>query len=535
MKKKHLLILILMLIIITIPSLTYSIMSFPLLPYEDPVRGTNYNAYLPALGHPTENERNDFINSIKDFAISASSSSGIPASVILGMAADESGFGFTRIAYHANNIFGIKASQYNGWQLRGQPYEEKDAPPVISGTWDHYIFDESVRKENWYRQFANRQEAINYLVSDQLLLNNKYRPARDAYRYHISIGWTYQEAAKQYCYDIAAAQYNHQGPDYYRNQIGAVMDDWDFYQYDGVSGGGGPDLQPPWVAAINVSPVSADGFYVWGNVAISVNAGDNIGVTKVEFYSNNGGYLINTDTTAPYSVNWGTVGYVPNGEQVLKVIAYDAAGNKASTSRTVYVSNTLTPVIGPVSVSPVNEDYYVWGNVTISVSASNATKVEFYSADGAYKIATDTVAPYSINWATVGYVPNGIQVLKIIAYNAAGQTATSSKTVYVANNMAPWASKIYVSPVSVDGYYVWGDVTISVEAGDPNGISDIDRVEFYSADGNYLIRTLYTAPYLINWITRGYVPDGPQTLRVVVYDKAGNSAGTARTVNVANQ
>jgi hypothetical protein len=176
----------------------------------------------------------------------------------------------------------------------------------------------------------------------------------------------------------------------------------------------------------------------------------------------------------------------------------------------------------------------VWGNVTISVSASNVTKVEFYSANGAYKIATDTVAPYSVNWATAGYVPNGEQILKAVATNAAGQTVTSTKTVYVANNMVPWVSRINVSPVSVDGYYVWGDVTIAVEAGDPNGLSDIDRVEFYSADGNYLLNTVYAAPYSIRWVTRGYVPNGPQTLRVVVYDKAGNSTGVARTVYVAN-
>jgi hypothetical protein len=81
---------------------------FQPLPYEDGVHGRNSHAYNLAIGHPTYNEQINFINSIKEAAISAGSTYGIPASAIIAMACVEGGYGFTRSAYYANNIFGIK-------------------------------------------------------------------------------------------------------------------------------------------------------------------------------------------------------------------------------------------------------------------------------------------------------------------------------------------------------------------------------------------------------------------------------------------
>jgi chitinase len=56
--------------------------------------------------------------------------------------------------------------------------------------------------------------------------------------------------------------------------------------------------QPPQVSDIHVSPIASDGQTVSGTVTLSVNASDDTGISKVEFYSNNGGYLIGTRTAA---------------------------------------------------------------------------------------------------------------------------------------------------------------------------------------------------------------------------------------------
>lgn len=206
---------------------------FQPLPYEDKVRGRNSYAYNPAIGHPTLKEQTDFINSIKNAAISASLTYGIPASAIIGMACVEGGYGFTRAAYYANNIFGIKIwaqNPANGWQLKGQPDENEGQVPVIASFGqDRRVFKENARYDNWYRRFATRTEAINYLGD---LIIRRYQPARANYQKRIASGWSNEKASKEFCHEIADLGYNHLGGVYYESKIGAIMDKWNFYQYD---------------------------------------------------------------------------------------------------------------------------------------------------------------------------------------------------------------------------------------------------------------------------------------------------------------
>jgi len=74
-----------------------------------------------------------------------------------------------------------------------------------------------------------------------------------------------------------------------------------------------------------------------GTVSVSVNASDNVGVTKVALYVNN--VLQASNTSAPYTFSWNTTS-VANGTYTMTAKAYDAAGNVGnSSSVTVTVSN----------------------------------------------------------------------------------------------------------------------------------------------------------------------------------------------------
>ncbi len=91
-----------------------------------------------------------------------------------------------------------------------------------------------------------------------------------------------------------------------------------------------PDIIPPVVAI--TSP--ANGAVVLRNtpLTITATATDDVGVTKVEFYV--GGKLIGTAISAPYAVTW----KVPSknyASYTTKVVAYDAAGNRAAATSTV--------------------------------------------------------------------------------------------------------------------------------------------------------------------------------------------------------
>ena len=109
------------------------------------------------------------------------------------------------------------------------------------------------------------------------------------------------------------------------------------------------DTTPPSVSL--TSP--AGGAIVRGsNVTLAADASDNVGVQRVEFLVN--GSLVNTDSTAPYSVSWNSTS-IRDGFATVGARASDAAGNRTtSASRTVIVDNTFpqtTITSGPQSTT----------------------------------------------------------------------------------------------------------------------------------------------------------------------------------------
>ena len=108
---------------------------------------------------------------------------------------------------------------------------------------------------------------------------------------------------------------------------------------------------PPAPPTVSItSPVS--GATVSGTINVAASATDSAGVAKVEFYLDNS--LQATDTSSPYTWTWNTTS-AANGSHTIMAKAYDAAGNAATASRTVTVSNAgggsgLTPS-GPITVT----------------------------------------------------------------------------------------------------------------------------------------------------------------------------------------
>jgi len=188
-----------------------------------------------------------------------------------------------------------------------------------------------------------------------------------------------------------------------------------------------PEQSPPVVSI--ASPANA--INVGGTVSISVNATDNVGVSKVEFYVN--GVLKATDTATPYVYSWDTTTLAP-GAYTLLARAYDAAGNVGQSAiTTVTVVNDVTPPTVALT-SPVN-NAIVSGTVTINSSASDnvgVSKVEFY-ANGVFLYASN-VSPYSYSWNTTG-VANGNYTITSKAYDNAGNSQLSSPVAVTVNNV----------------------------------------------------------------------------------------------------
>ena len=152
---------------------------------------------------------------------------------------------------------------------------------------------------------------------------------------------------------------------------------------------------PPDTIAPTVSLTApANGATASGSLAISATAVDNTcgsGVAKVEFYRD-GGVLIGTAASAPYSMAFDTTG-IANGTHIFYAKAYDAAGNTASSSgATVTVNNNKSafaanpelvgflPAIGTArDVALAGTTAYIagdtWGLTVVDVSNPTAPRV----------------------------------------------------------------------------------------------------------------------------------------------------------------
>jgi chitinase len=267
----------------------------------------------------------------------------------------------------------------------------------------------------------------------------------------------------------------------------------------------------------------ADGAQVSGTVTLEVEATDNVGVAKVEFFA--GSTKLGEDTSAPYTFNWNTAGY-PDGPVTLKARAVDTAGNATEATLQVTVANQDRQAPTVVWRQPA-DGAQVSGTVTLEVEATDnvgVAKVEFFA--GSTKLGEDTSAPYTFNWNTAGY-PDGPVTLKARAVDTAGNATEATLQVTVANQDRQAPTVVWRQPV--DGAQVLGTVTLEVEATDNVGVA---KVEFFA--GSTKLGEDTSAPYTFNWNTTGY-PDGPVTLKARAVDTAGNATEATLQVTVANQ
>jgi chitinase len=142
---------------------------------------------------------------------------------------------------------------------------------------------------------------------------------------------------------------------------------------------------PPVVSPISVSPIGSDGQTISGTVNLSVTASDDKGISKVEFYSSNGGYLIRSVTNAPYTASWATDPWVPDGQQILKVVVYDTSNQVAQVTKTVMVKNAATAPV-PVETQYKKVGYYsswsTYSNFQVSnIDANQLTHINYAFAN----------------------------------------------------------------------------------------------------------------------------------------------------------
>ncbi|MEA5139298.1 glucosaminidase domain-containing protein [Arcicella rigui] len=209
-------------------------------PNED-INGRNDNVYSTAIGHPNADDVNMFFDDVQPIATELARKHNVPASVIMAMAALESGYGFSRNAIFANNLLGIKqwkGNPSNAYQLKGQPDENDGKVPIISVTpTGQLIFDEDNRPDNWYKRFNSREECLRFLVEEIFLhktgvWKRDYSEITRFYQKQIAAGIEKYSAAYTFCYGIGEYGYTHRGGKYYADRVMKIVEKYNLTEFD---------------------------------------------------------------------------------------------------------------------------------------------------------------------------------------------------------------------------------------------------------------------------------------------------------------
>lgn len=164
-----------------------------------------WGPYDAKPGHPTPAERRAFLDQIEPLAQEAEKQFHVPAAAIAAMALQESGYGYTRTALNANNLFGYKWTARGGSGDRGR-YTLTCQPASDRGK-DYIVFKD-------YREGV-------LFVSERLAKAPRYQKATVAYA-SIPVDRRTKSDVITWVSTIAEAGYNC-CPQQYEKQIRRAM------------------------------------------------------------------------------------------------------------------------------------------------------------------------------------------------------------------------------------------------------------------------------------------------------------------------
>jgi Bacterial Ig domain len=133
--------------------------------------------------------------------------------------------------------------------------------------------------------------------------------------------------------------------------------------------------------------------------------------------------------------------------------------------------------------------------------------------------------PFAMNWDTTTTTA-GAHVLAAIARDAAGNQATASVGVTVANDTTPPTVTV-TNPAQ--GATVAGTITLSATAADNVGVAGVQ----FTLDGVNLGAERTAAPYQASWNSAS-VPNGVHVLAAIARDATGNQQNASVAVTVSN-
>ena len=164
------------------------------------------------------------------------------------------------------------------------------------------------------------------------------------------------------------------------------------------------------------------GAVVRGDVALSADAADDIGVARVDFAV--AGAVVASDSTAPYTATWRSAS-VADGPTTVEARAFDAGGNAAVSSRTVTVANL--PI---VRIASGPGAFVASSEVTFEFTVDEPVAGFECSLDGGPFLACGTPARYA-------GLADGAHAFRVRATDAVGARGVATTQTWTVDTRPP--------------------------------------------------------------------------------------------------
>lgn len=278
-----------------------------------------------------------------------------------------------------------------------------------------------------------------------------------------------------------------------------------------------------------------------GSVVFTVNATDNVGVTKIVLLEDNVVFGESTFNPATFTQN-----YFPENADTHGYLAkaYDAAGNVGSS--TLVKVEVLAPVVRDITApvltftavlepggSPTSDTLTLNkpGRVTFTATASDnvaVTKIVLTSKksinEGSSVTEKQVTGPGPLVFSKDFTAADlGEPIFFATAFDAAGNNTTSQIIVRVVDSSPPILN-VVVNEIDLDPFITPGQVDVTVNASDNFGM--ISRIQLFEGPA------LLAETIGLDTLTFSFRPDsvGMRTFTIKAFDTAGNVAEETRTV-----
>ena len=259
------------------------------------------------------------------------------------------------------------------------------------------------------------------------------------------------------------------------------------------------DTIPP---TVNIMEPADNSSYSYSDISIEWTVSDDMEFSEVRIYVDGEFYQSSDQEQGSTTVT------LDDGQHIIRVEAYDVAGNMGYDEVTIFVDTSLPQID---IISPENESLFGYGNITVKWNGGDEQGIdryELYVDDAKIAELDNNTTEYTLD------LEEGAHSIKVVAYDTVGNNNSDRIVVYI--DLSPPSIQIYEP---YNNTYVGENVTVKWNADDNYGLSFfeiyLNDTLLDTLDGDSRQYTIYG------------LDSGEYVIRVVAYDNVNHQADSS--------